>query len=1107
MESRKRRQIPGGKRVGTRSRVVRRARPLSEFLDDLAGRRSRISSSDLRKASSFFRAIGINSALTLYAAGVKGELKGYAGRAGLTPAALKKIVGEISKSISPELKKVVETEAAKPVVTGHIDWKDLRQKRFYESIGIKERKPLTQSEFAEIAWPHLPPCLIPHGPVKAVDLRPFLGEARDQQGRGTCGVFAGTVVAEAFECFRDRRAGPVDLAEEFVWWYRGAGQRYSAGGYDCGAAIDDIRDVGVCEEHVLPYNGFQINDNHTHVPIADVAIDRAQFYRAGDAVGLPWGDVDAVKRVLESGRCVCCAHNLDGWNTGTGEIAMPPAGTQLGGSHCTAIIGYIDRDDLPADQGGGYFIVRNSWGGAGSAANVLGSEYGGHLLMPYGWYRLYAGWPSTAADKNDADHRSQWLAEYYDNSELKGAPLETRSIHVGAGIFDWETQVTIPSTTGDVDFNWGAGSPVRFTLPLGLKVDALPVNNFSVRFSKVMRLREGWFRFHLRGDDGVRLYVDDRLVINQWKNQASTEFVAEHQVTGGDHVIRIEYYEASGSADVRFTMEPISWHYELFHNHTFRGAPAATFCDTLTRLEWRHAPPVTSGGRLAKGQFGLRGTARFHFRGGDYRFHNFSTGQLRVFLDGVRVADLAADGDFQQVAVAAGSHEVRIEFLNESTVPALGSHLYYKALCSFGWSDLTWNARFYKNDRCAYYADHWPELNSNPDRDYIFYRTNALAGRVRYEHDYPEAAPTDSSLRFNDWDAFRKDALGVVFADWPSDFALKYWGVWINRKIVIAADGLFNLKLDANEGSRLVVDGKEIVQNQAGIGSSPYNADVFLERGVHDVSIEYSPTQWGGRLVFEAQPAHWQVQYFANTNLLGSPSATLAVPVADVVPKAATVVGSTNYSARVSRSLFLPLGKYALKVRADDGVRLKVNKRLLIDAWYDQAASTYSATCEHQGGNVAVEIEYYQRGGQAVLEFSMHPTDFYGEYYYTRTLNVLAPGVNRPRVTPVAYRYEGDINFDWGSGSHLPRVGSRDFSARWRGKVHLPVGRWKVDASCDDGIRVFIGGRLLIDHWHTQPLTTHSRMIDLPGRDHDVMVEYFQQTGRGACRVRYFRVI
>jgi len=1054
---------------------------------------------------SSLKAIGINSPYTLYSASLNGQLDNYVQQANLKPAQLKRLVNQIVKSIPAEVKKMLDEGVARPTVTGGIDWTDPWQKQHYESLGMKEPKPLITDEFAKVPFRPLA-YLIPQGPVKAVDLRPFLGDARNQENRGTCGVFAGTAVAEAFEYFRDRRSGPIDLSEEFVWWYKGRGQRYDACYFSGEGAISNIRDVGVCEEFVLPYDGRQINDNHGHVPICDAAIDRAQFYRIGDPVSLPQGDIDAAKRVLRSGRCVSIGSDLQGWNEDTGEIAMPPDGTQRGGSHCTTIVGYIDRDDLPEGLGGGYFIVRNCRGRAGSPINVLGPEYGGHLLMPYRWYHLYAGSPHTAMDKNEEDDRNQWLVEYYGNRELRGAPLETRSVCVPAPfpIGDINVDIDMPQKVDEVDFDWGSGSPMQFAFSPSLVLDVLPKDEFSVRFSKVMRFREGWFRFHLRADDGVRLYVDDRLVINEWKDQPDTAFSAEYHLTGGDHIIRIEYYERSGNADVHFEVEPINWHYELFPSYRFDGTPE-TFDDTLTELEWRHVPPVTAGRGLENGQFGLRGIATLNFKGGNYRFHNFSTGDLRVYLDGRRVAMLPNDGDSQQVAVSPGQHEVRIEFRCTSTVPEMGSHTYYKALCKFGWSDLAWNAKFYKNDRFNYYCDgdHWSELHANPDENYLLAHTSGLTGWIRYQHDYPEAGNMDNNLSFRSWDDFK-----TGLQDWPTDFQLKFWGVWINRKIVVNTGGFYNLKLDAKTCFRLVLDGKEIVQNQERrLESSPYNADVFLERGVHDLSIEYNSTEGSDHLHFGIQPANWRVKYFGNTLLQGNGLAEQAIPLTEVIKRAQVALGrNTNYSALISRTRFLPLGKYAFAIKADDGVRLKVNNRLLIDAWYDQGPTPYAATFEHQGGDMKIEIEYYNAGSDALLEFSFYPTHFYAEYYNTCTLNRMPEGI-RPYITPIAYRYDGDVNFDWGAGSVLPRVNATNFSARWRGKVHLPVGRWNIEATSVDGIRVYIDGRLLIDHWHTQPLTTHARMIDLVGREHDIMVEYFHQTGNAACQVRYFRII
>jgi len=64
-----------------------------------------------------------------------------------------------------------------------------------------------------------------------------------------------------------------------------------------------------------------------------------------------------------------------------------------------------------------------------------------------------------------------------------------------------------------------------------------------------------WFeastsRFTLFADDGVRLWVDDWLLIDEWQDQVAT-FSAEVSLTPGHHRMRLEYYERGGSAGVR----------------------------------------------------------------------------------------------------------------------------------------------------------------------------------------------------------------------------------------------------------------------------------------------------------------------------------------------------------------------------------------------------------------------------------------------------------------------------------------------------------------------------------------------------------------------------
>ena len=98
------------------------------------GKKQRVARRKLPPLPPVFKSMGINSPYTLYSASLKGQLDNYARWADLNPADVKRWVDRIAKAIPIDVKKVLEEDAAKPVVTGHIDWSDPRQKKFYESI-------------------------------------------------------------------------------------------------------------------------------------------------------------------------------------------------------------------------------------------------------------------------------------------------------------------------------------------------------------------------------------------------------------------------------------------------------------------------------------------------------------------------------------------------------------------------------------------------------------------------------------------------------------------------------------------------------------------------------------------------------------------------------------------------------------------------------------------------------------------------------------------------------------------------------------------------------------------------------------------------------------
>jgi beta-glucosidase len=121
--------------------------------------------------------------------------------------------------------------------------------------------------------------------------------------------------------------------------------------------------------------------------------------------------------------------------------------------------------------------------------------------------------------------------EYFNNEELSGHPALVRTDEL-------------------IDFHWGEGS----------YADSGPVDHFSVRWSGYFVPRsEDDYKFYVSADDGVRLYVNDERVIDDWRRHGETlDTYSAHLEAGKPYKIRLEYFEASGTATARFGITPAS---------------------------------------------------------------------------------------------------------------------------------------------------------------------------------------------------------------------------------------------------------------------------------------------------------------------------------------------------------------------------------------------------------------------------------------------------------------------------------------------------------------------------------------------------------------------
>lgn len=108
-----------------------------------------------------------------------------------------------------------------------------------------------------------------------------------------------------------------------------------------------------------------------------------------------------------------------------------------------------------------------------------------------------------------------------------------------------------------------------------------------------------------------------------------------------------------------------------------------------------------------------------------------------------------------------------------------------------------------------------------------------------------------------------------------------------------------------------------------------------------------------------------------------------------------------------------------------------------------------------------------------------------GEYFNNMTLS----------GSPSLVRQDERIDFTWGSGSPGAPIASDRFSVRWSRYLELPAGKYRFDATSDDGVRVIVDGTRIIDRWYSHAAESYGAEITLGAGHHLVQVEYFEAFG------------
>ena len=112
---------------------------------------------------------------------------------------------------------------------------------------------------------------------------------------------------------------------------------------------------------------------------------------------------------------------------------------------------------------------------------------------------------------------------------------------------------------------------------------------------------------------------------------------------------------------------------------------------------------------------------------------------------------------------------------------------------------------------------------------------------------------------------------------------------------------------------------------------------------------------------------------------------------------------------------------------------------------------------------------------------------------------------NKDFTEPVKVRRDNTVDFNWKRGAPTTGVGADTFSVRWTGYVRPEHSeRYQFKTYTDDGVRLWVDNKLLINDWEDHAPTAQSGYIDLEAEKlYSLTMEYYENRGSSVSRLSW----
>jgi len=218
-------------------------------------------------------------------------------------------------------------------------------------------------------------------------------------------------------------------------------------------------------------------------------------------------------------------------------------------------------------------------------------------------------------------------------------------------------------------------------------------------------------------------------------------------------------------------------------------------------------------------------------------------------------------------------------------------------------------------------------------------------------------------------------------------------------------------------------------------------------------------------------------------------------------------------------------GNYTFYLESDDGSRLFIDGKPIIDNGGRHRMTEKSGEVELTTGDHSIKVEFFENEVDAGCIFRWQPpgatkeivparvlfhaaaapvtesqSGLTGEYFDLGSSLEDFPSVPTDKK-PVVKRVDRTINFEsTQEGFHGTQLVDF-FFIRWTGKIHIPKdGKYTFFLESDDGSRLYIGGKQIIDHNGLHAMEEKEGETDLKAGKHSIKIEFFENDVDAGCK-------